>query len=122
MLQLVHPSFQELALHLLVDEQALDTSQGLGDGLVLLLEAFESPVDLVEVPEDFPLQLREPLVDVVEPLVHPEEPLVHPDEPPVHRGKLAPQELDELLVLGGSHRSCLPRAGSAVKGIRVWTF
>ncbi len=118
MLQLVHPSFQELALHLLVDEQALDTSQGLGDGVALLLEALESPVDLVEVTEDFAESFVDAPLESVETLLEHVEAAVDRHEALVDRGELAAQEVDELLVLALRHGRSLPHLAEPFKCLR----
>src|SRR5262249_22114626 len=51
-LQLFDAPLQDLASPGLVAQQAFDTAQGLRNGNVLLVEAFQPTVDLVEMPEN----------------------------------------------------------------------
>ena len=100
-LQLSQIALEDLAPALLIGEPCLDPAQRLSDRLVLLLKAFESAIDLVEVAEHLLSQIGEPEV--------------HFAEPPVHFAELPGQELDELLVLGRRHGPCLPQAGVLFK-------
>jgi len=86
LLQLDEVALEDLAPPTLVDEASLDPAQSVSDRLVFVLEALESPVDLVEVPEHVASQLGELAADV--------------GEPTVDLGGLAPQKLGELLIFG----------------------
>ncbi len=67
-------------------EPRLGPAQGLGAGVVLLLESLEAVIDRIEVPEHLLAQLGEAEVRLV--------------EPAVDFGELSFQEFDKLLVLG----------------------
>ena len=51
-LQLLEVPLQDLPLPLLVREQRLHPTEALDDGVVLVLQALQAPVELVEVAED----------------------------------------------------------------------
>lgn len=59
LLQFAKVALEDLAPPPLVSEASLDPAQSVRDRLVLLLEALESPVDLIEVPEHVASQLGE---------------------------------------------------------------
>ena len=127
-LQLSQIALQDLAPTALVGQPRLDSAQGLGDGLLFLLQPLESSIDLVEVPEDILAQLGKNAVDLGEPAVHLREPVAHLGEPAVHLGEpavhlreLTAQELDELLVLRRSHGQCLLQRESPFKCVAPWT-
>jgi hypothetical protein len=93
LLQLAKVALENLAPPTLVGEASLDPAQRLRDRLVLLLEALESPVDLIEVPEHVAAQLGELTADVG-------KLTVDLGKPTVDLGGLAPKELYELLMFG----------------------
>ena len=96
LLQRGEVTLEDLAPAVLVCESDLDPAQRLRDRVILLLESFESPVDLIEVPEHVPSQVAELAAHLTELAAH----LV---EPTVDLGELASQEFDQLLVLGRGH-------------------
>ena len=100
-------ALEDLAPATPVGESRLDPAQGLRDRVVLLLKAFESPVDLIEVPEHVVSQLGDLAVHLVEPAVDP--------------GELPLQEFDELLVLGRGHGSCPSQVQVLFKCVPLWT-
>jgi hypothetical protein len=120
---------EDVPAALLIGEASLDTPERLGNRQVLLVQALQSPVDLVEVTEhltealihlllhrDEPtVDLAEPVVDLAKPAVHLVEPPVHLVEPPVHLAELATQVLDELLVFLAGHGRCLSQASALFK-------
>jgi ABC-type Fe3+/spermidine/putrescine transport system ATPase subunit len=89
-LQLDEIALQDLAPPALVGKGGFYPAQGLRDRLILLLQALESAVDLVEVAE----HLLPKLGDLSGELS------VQCLEPAVDLGEPASQEVDELLILG----------------------
>src|SRR5712692_5726800 len=63
-------ALENIAPNPLVDQHGLDTPKRLGDGVVLLLEAFQAPIDLVEVTEELCAKFVESAVDGVEVPIH----------------------------------------------------
>jgi len=59
-------TLEDLAASALVHEQRLDPTEGVGDRLILLLEALDPPVELVEVAEDLRAQLLDLPLDRLE--------------------------------------------------------
>jgi hypothetical protein len=94
---------EDFAPAALVAEMCFDPAQRLRDCVVLPLESFEAPVNLVEVPEHLasqPDHLASQLDDLT---IDSVEAVVDLGEPPIDLGELASEELDELFVLGGGH-------------------
>src|SRR5262249_49880459 len=110
-------ALEELSATRLVGQRRFDPPERLGDRVVLLVEALQAPIDLVEVAEDFlearfhPLLERvEALLERVEPATEDGEPAVHPIEAPIDTiealvdgGELVGEELDQLPVLAARH-------------------
>ena len=124
LLQLGQVAHEDLAATALVSQARLYPAQPLGDRVILLLETFEPPVDLVEVAEhlapqlgNLPVDLFEAEVDLVESagneveaavnlletLVDLLESLVDLLESLVDLGEMPPEELDQLFVLARGH-------------------
>ena len=117
LLQIGEVAREDLALPAIVGKACLDPAQPLDDRLILLLEAFEPAVDLVEVAEhlasqfgDLPVDLVESAVDLVEAAgnvielaVDLLEAAVDLVEAAVDLGELPPEELDQLFVLARGH-------------------
>ena len=104
--QLGEVALEDLAPAALVGDSRLDPAQGMRDGVMLLLESVESPVDLVEVPEHVASKLGELAAHLV--------------EPTVDLGELASEEFDELLVLRRGHDPCVSQFQAAVKCVQFW--
>src|SRR2546427_9430014 len=133
-------ALENIAPNPLVSEQGLDAPKRLGDRVVLLLEAFEAPIDLVEVAEELcakfvesavdgveaPIHGLEALTDDLEALVDGVEALVDGVEAPVD-GLEAPvdgletlaEEQDKLLVLRRRHASISTLPGPKLQVCRV---
>lgn len=103
-LQLLEAALQNLSPANVVGQQTLDPPKSLNDGIVLLLQPVEPSVDFVEMTEDLP----EPLVDSVESLVDRVKAPVDGEEPLINDGELAPEKLDEALIITRSHGRPLP--------------
>src|SRR5713101_7744707 len=103
-------ALENIAPNPLVDQHGLDTPKRLGDGVVLLLEAFQAPIDLVEVTEELCAKFVESLIDGVEALPDDLEAPIDGVEAPID-GLKAPiddletlaEEQDKLLVLRRRH-------------------
>jgi hypothetical protein len=89
---------------LLFVQLTFDAPKRLEDGEIPLVESIESLVDLVEVTENL---LTELCVRSVQPI----EATVDGHESLVDGRKLPAEELDELLVLTGTHAALLPDDG-----------
>src|SRR4030095_3310043 len=111
-------ALEDLTPRALVGQQGLDTPKRLGNGLVLLLQPLETPIDLVEVPEDLAAQLVEALVDGL-------EALVDRVEAAIDRLEALTEEGDELLVFGPGHASTSTLPGPKLQVCRIvdacWT-
>jgi len=124
LLQLGQVARENLAPPALVAKARLDPAQPLGDRLILLLEALEPAVDLVEVAEHLASQFGNLAVDLVESAVHLIEAasnvielvvnllkalvdlleaLVDFIEAAVDLGEPPPEELDQLFVFSRGH-------------------
>jgi hypothetical protein len=96
--------FEYLTPAPVVGQRPLDPPQRPGDRVILLLEPLEPTVELVEVLERLASQLGDAPVRL--------------GEAPVDLRELAPEELDELLILGGAHASALPHPATGFKCVR----
>ncbi len=90
LLQLAKVALENLAPHTLVGEANLDPAQSVRDRLVLLLEALESPVDVVEVPQHLPPKLGDLVARIGEPAAHLGELAAHVGDLPRQIAELAP--------------------------------
>jgi len=127
-LQLAEVAFENLAPAALAREPSLDPSQSLRDRVILVLQALESPIYLVEVPEhlltqlgDLAVQPIEATVDRREAMLDRREATVDRRETAVDRRELVAEELDQLRVFGRSHGLCLTCLVVPCKCVRLWT-
>jgi hypothetical protein len=107
-LQFLQAPLQDLALHPLISQHILNTVQRLEDRLILLFEALQSPVKMIEVREDFP----EPLIVLGQLGVNTIEAMVDGFEAAADLLELSVQEIDELLVFVIGHAQPLSAAGT----------
>src|SRR3989475_6120761 len=126
-------ALENIAPNPLVSEQGLDAPKRLGDRVVLLLEAFEAPIDLVEVAEELCAKFVESAVDGVEAPIHGLEALtddlealvdgveapVDGLETPIDGLETLAEEQDELLVLRRRHASISTLPGPKLQVCRV---
>src|SRR3972149_2405696 len=104
--EVLQAPLEEFAPAPFFNQKGFDALEGLEDGVVFLFEAFEPPVDVVEVPQDLPELLIvaiQPLFDHIKPLIHEIEPAVHGLESTVDGSELPPQERDQVLVFAVRH-------------------
>jgi hypothetical protein len=133
--QLGEVAGEGLALAAFVGEARLDPAQCLHDRLILLLQAFEPAVDLVEMAEQITPQLGnlpvdliksavdlleaagndlEAPIDLVEAQVNMLEALINLVEALINLGEPPPEEVDQLFVLARSHGAMInPRSAPA---------
>src|SRR3989441_4052871 len=126
-------ALENIAPNPLVGEQGLDAPKRLGDRVVLLLEAFEAPIDLVEVAEELCAKFVESAVDGVEAPIHGLEALtddlealvdgveapVDGLEAPIDGLETLAEEQDKLLVLRRRHASISTLPGPKLQVCRV---
>src|SRR5713101_3892452 len=126
-------ALENIAPNPLVGQHGLDTPKRLGDGVVLLLEAFQAPIDLVEVTEELCAKFIESAVDGVEVPIDGLEALTDDLEAPIDGveapidGVEAPidgletlaEEQDKLLVLRRRHASISTLPGPKLQVCRV---
>ena len=96
-------ALKDLAPALFVSEGRRDPAQPPRDHVILLLEALESAVDLVEVAEHLTPEFGNPVLDLGDLAAHLVKPATDFRESAIDLGEAESQELDELLVLGGRH-------------------
>src|SRR2546428_6991697 len=95
---------ENIAPDSLVGEEGLDAPKRLGDGVVLLLEAFQAPIDLVEVTEELCAKFVESAGDGVGVPIHGLEALT-----------------DGLQGVGDGGRAPIDGGGGAVDGLQAPT-
>src|SRR5713101_764534 len=105
-------ALENIAPNPLVGQHGLDTPKRLGDGVVLLLEAFQAPIDLVEVTEELCAKFIESLIDGV-------EALIDGLEEPIDGLETLAEEQDKLLVLRRRHASISTLPGPKLQVCRV---
>src|SRR5713101_4053325 len=103
---------ENIAPDSLVGQEGLDAPKRLGDGVVLLLEAFQAPIDLVEVTEELCAKFIESLIDGV-------EALIDGLEEPIDGLETLAEEQDKLLVLRRRHASISTLPGPKLQVCRV---
>src|SRR3989441_648281 len=133
-------ALENIAPNPLVGQHGLDTPKRLGDGVVLLLEAFQAPIDLVEVTEELCAKFIESAVDGVEVPIHGlealtddlealidgveapidgVEALIDGVEAPIDGLETLAEEQDKLLVLRRRHASNSTLPGPKLQVCRV---
>src|SRR2546426_8030699 len=133
-------ALENIAPNPLVGEQGLDAPKRLGDRVVLLLEAFQAPIDLVEVTEELCAKFIESAVDGVEVPIHGlealtddlealidgveapidgVEALIDGVEAPIDGLATLAEEPDKLLVLRRRHASISTLPGPKLQVCRV---
>jgi hypothetical protein len=110
LLQLGKITLHDLPAAEIVRETGLDAPELLRDHVVLLLEALEPTIDLVEVTQNLAESLVHNGPAFVNLALEVGEPSVDLHEATVDVGELTGEELDELLILRGSHDASVPQA------------
>ena len=110
LLQLGKITLHDLTPPEIVRETGLDAPELLRDHVVFLLQALESTVDFVEVTQNLAESLVHQGPAFVNLALEVGEPSVDLHEATVDVGELTGEELDELLILRGSHDASVPQA------------